>query len=137
MSVLTPFDHVIIEDVEFVLHHRHVGTAEFNENGPEWRAIDKYGNKVGIREKYMEKLLPFVIRGYTTLQEPIFFKVQGTVWQRIESEHIGKEIAADKVCGSFIGKDGLKYTWDIKNFTIETDLDAYTLQILTRGGWWL
>ena len=50
---------------------------------------------------------------------------------------IAKEIAADKVCGSFIGKDGLKYTWDIKNFTIETDLDAYTLQILTRGGWWL
>lgn len=137
MSVLTPFDHVIIQDVEFVLHHRHVGTATTNENGPEWKAFDKYGNKVGIREKFMEKLLPFVIRGHTTLQEPLFFKVQGTVWQRIKSEHICKEIAADKVRGSFFGQDGLKYTWDIKNFTIGTDLTTYTLQILTRGGWWL
>jgi len=136
-SMLLPFDHVLIEDVEFVLHHRHIGSPMFGGNHAEWKAIDKYGNKVGIRDVFMKKLPPYLIKGLTSLQEPTFFKVKGEKWERFESKRMCADINASQLSGTFIGDDGHEYMWDVRDFTLKTDRDTYALHVLTRGGWWL
>jgi len=109
----------------------------FDQNAPGWHAIDTYGNDVGIREKDLKKIEPFVFKGLTRFEEPTFFKVIDERWQRIKSEQMLGDINSGCLSGEFTSKDGQLNTWDIKTMTVVDNEDIYTLKILTRGGWWL
>ena len=135
--MLLPFDHVTVQDYEFVLHYKHEGAPMFDENAAGWHAIDTYGNDVGIREKDLKKIEPFVFKGLTRFEEPTFFKVIDERWQRIKSEQMLGDINSGCLSGEFTSKDGQLNTWDIKTMTVVDNEDIYTLKILTRGGWWL
>ena len=132
-----PFDHVTIQDYEFVLHYKHKGASMFDAGVAGWHAIDIYGNDVGIRQQDLKKLEPFVFKGLTRFEEPTFFKVIDKQWQRINSEQMLGDINSGCLSGEFTSKDGQLNTWDIKTMTVEDNEDIYTLKILTRGGWWL
>ena len=61
--MLLPFDHVTIQDYEFVLHYKHKGPSMFDGNAAGWHAIDTYGNDVCIRQQDVKKLEPFIFKG--------------------------------------------------------------------------
>ena len=136
-TMLLPFDHVTIQDYEFVLHYKHKGPSMFDGNAAGWHAIDTYGNDVCIRQQDVKKLEPFIFKGMTRFEEPTFFKVDDGRWQRVDSEQMHHDINLGHLSGGFTTKDGHSNTWNIQTMTIEDNEDIYTLKILTRGGWWL
>jgi len=137
IRMLLPFDHVTIQDYEFVLHYKHKGPSMFDGNAAGWHAIDTYGNDVCIRQQDVKKLEPFIFKGMTRFEEPTFFKVDDGRWQRVDSEQMHHDINLGHLSGGFTTKDGHSNAWNIQTMTIEDNEDIYTLKILTRGGWWL
>jgi hypothetical protein len=138
--MLKPFDHVTICDYEFVLHYRDSRRPKIGENSLQWRAIDKYGNKVGISEKDMIKLPPMAYDGDTRLFGPTFYRIikeTPSKSHRIYSLEMSKKVANGEIKGFYTDSDGLKWHWDIPNRTITQGDIQYTLEVFSTGGWWI
>lgn len=135
------FDHVKISDVEFILHYKRFNKSMTLKNGPEWHAIDIYGNKVVIGERFMVLLPSVVYKGATLIKKPIYFaKTQGQKtkeFQRIPSKLLVEDINNGIILGTFMDKDGYEWTWDLIHMDIQGKGKKYKLKVFTKGGVWI
>ncbi len=136
-----PFDHVKISDVEFILHYRQIKRPPTLKNGPEWHAIDIYGNKVVIGERFM-KIMPSVVsEGNVLIKNPVYFRKtpgqETTEFERIHSKLLVNDINEGIILGTFVDKDGYEWTWDIIHMDIEGKGKRFKLKVFTKGGMWI
>jgi len=134
--MLNPFDHVLISTMEFVLCHKTYGTSLIDE-GTMWTARDEFGNKVGLSDSHMKKLLPQAYNYDTPLYEPVFYRERGNKRIRIEIVDMLKEIYNGKVSGTSIDTDYTRWQWNIQDLIVKNTNETWLLRVFSPGGWWL
>ena len=136
-----PFDHVRISDVEFILHYKKFNLPRTLKNGAEWHAIDIYGNKVIIGERFMNLMPTVVSEGNVLITNPVYFtKTPGqktTEYKRIHSKLLVEDINNGIILGTFVDKSGYEWTWDLIHMNIQGKGKRFKLKVFTKGGIWI
>tara|TARA_B100001559_G_C16304633_1_gene531262 strand:+ start:46 stop:453 length:408 start_codon:yes stop_codon:yes gene_type:complete len=132
-----PFDHVAAGDLEFVLLYKTQGKSFSDTPKCEWRAMDQFGNRVGITSVGLVKL---PVQGFeygVPITEPVFFRERASQCIRMDLPDVLKDIKAYKTSGTAVERKLTRWEWNIEDLTIKNADETWSLRVFTPGGWWL
>lgn len=137
---MRPFDHVLLNDWEFILWYKNEGPVLFDRDEPEWWAIDPSGNMVGISERRLAPLPSQCTYYGERVTEARFFGelFDNKEWRKFEIKNI-KMITAVKngsTKGEFI-ENGVVWKWNTKDLSLFRGAQRWLLRVMTPGGRWL
>jgi hypothetical protein len=135
---MQPFDHVMLNNWEFMLWHRNVPLSDKDE--PDWWALDPYNNKVGILERNLVYLPSKCTYYGERVTEARFFGefFHNKEWTQFEikNKEMISSVKNGITKGEFI-ENGVVWEWNTVDLTLFRGTQRWLLRVMTPGGKWL